>query len=425
MREEQNGIKRPINGICATIWNYLDNNPNTTSKDIKTLAESNGWNVSNAVTELYSWRKFHNMTGKNYISGGIDIKQPSTPKIPKEKIEVGPRQFGIGWFGSQQRFYDAIKSLVDTPKYIDITAGGSGVPYRLLAGKSVTSVITNDLSYYSYCCAKSVFEGYTRTDAEMIDLLEVIPTTGYLSNKPNGTVFGHFNDKVKAYIDGYCIKHAGNEFAMAALGKFLLAKCTFRGLAFSKTTASKEVVFDFTVQDIKNHILHTMVYFNNMVLGGGKAFNLNANDFVEQYNEFQDATVYSDPAWPWDPKQGDSQNNPYLLSSEIIPSILKQEDTSLRLPWNDRDVFSKEKTKGDFEVTKQKVIKDVTLWIDTVLSKGAKQFIINTQSTNYPNEEELGNILEKYQFTLTNRENLKGTGKVGFKESWFKITGYK
>lgn len=63
--QEQNGVKRPAaGGRCAAVWDYLDANPGTTAKQIREAAEGKGWNVNNAMCELYAWRKFNGITGR-------------------------------------------------------------------------------------------------------------------------------------------------------------------------------------------------------------------------------------------------------------------------------------------------------------------------------------------------------------------------
>lgn len=50
--------KRPkAGGKCAAVWDYLDANPTTTVKELRDAAAGQGWNVNNAVCELYAWRK--------------------------------------------------------------------------------------------------------------------------------------------------------------------------------------------------------------------------------------------------------------------------------------------------------------------------------------------------------------------------------
>lgn len=58
-RIEQNGVKRPKDGgLCAAVWAWLDANGNCMPKDLKPVAEANGWNLNNVQIELYQWRKF-------------------------------------------------------------------------------------------------------------------------------------------------------------------------------------------------------------------------------------------------------------------------------------------------------------------------------------------------------------------------------
>lgn len=58
-REERNGVKRPsAGGACAAVWDHLDANPMTTAKELREVAAAKGWNVNNAICELYAWRKF-------------------------------------------------------------------------------------------------------------------------------------------------------------------------------------------------------------------------------------------------------------------------------------------------------------------------------------------------------------------------------
>ncbi|HAS6048015.1 TPA: hypothetical protein I7138_08130 [Vibrio vulnificus] len=64
-REERNGVKRPASGgLCAAVWDYLDTHPNCTAKQVREAATVNGWNVNNAMCELYTWRKFMGISGR-------------------------------------------------------------------------------------------------------------------------------------------------------------------------------------------------------------------------------------------------------------------------------------------------------------------------------------------------------------------------
>src|SRR5690554_3268074 len=63
-RIEQNGVKRPGPGKCLEVWEWLDENGNCMPKDLRPVAEAKGWNANNAQIELYQWRKFNGIAGR-------------------------------------------------------------------------------------------------------------------------------------------------------------------------------------------------------------------------------------------------------------------------------------------------------------------------------------------------------------------------
>lgn len=65
--ETRNGVRRPIKGKCADVWNALDNmlpNDVPTIGNVRDLAKANSWNINNATIEFYAWRKFHGLNNK-------------------------------------------------------------------------------------------------------------------------------------------------------------------------------------------------------------------------------------------------------------------------------------------------------------------------------------------------------------------------
>lgn len=72
-RPQQNGVTRPsAGGKCRAVWDALDafvaSNATSvagiTSKQVKSLAEANGFNANNASIEFYQWRKYNGVTGR-------------------------------------------------------------------------------------------------------------------------------------------------------------------------------------------------------------------------------------------------------------------------------------------------------------------------------------------------------------------------
>ena len=69
-RPEQNGVKRPsAGGLCRAVWDacwahQAATATPPTAKEVKAIAETNGWNLNNASIEYYQWRKFNGITGR-------------------------------------------------------------------------------------------------------------------------------------------------------------------------------------------------------------------------------------------------------------------------------------------------------------------------------------------------------------------------
>lgn len=60
---ERTAPKRPrAGGKCAAIWDHLDANPDMQVRELREVAVARGWNVNNAVCELYAWRRYMAMT---------------------------------------------------------------------------------------------------------------------------------------------------------------------------------------------------------------------------------------------------------------------------------------------------------------------------------------------------------------------------
>lgn len=57
--EKRNGARKPVNGVCATLWAHFDTLEQATVAAARQFAEANKLNLSNATQEFYAWRKFH------------------------------------------------------------------------------------------------------------------------------------------------------------------------------------------------------------------------------------------------------------------------------------------------------------------------------------------------------------------------------
>lgn len=72
-REERNGVKRPsAGGACRAVWDLCDEllkdtGVIPTASIIKEAAVERGLNANNASIELYQWRKFHGIRGRQKV----------------------------------------------------------------------------------------------------------------------------------------------------------------------------------------------------------------------------------------------------------------------------------------------------------------------------------------------------------------------
>lgn len=296
---------------------------------------------------------------------------------------------GIGYFGAQGTHSKGIFQYIneDTSRYVDLTAGGNGIPFQICVTKKIP-VTTNDIGYHSYICAKTVLceEPLEMEDKDIIEkfltfdeykpgMIAKLNSYDWLS-----TSYRLMNLKPEciAYIDTIATKNKNTPIVLAALGKFLLGTLTFRGMVFSNKLANHVSQEDLEISDIRDIILKNIKYFTEkqkLIDPDIRKLNYcswnDTSSFVKEYN-FDNALVYMDPAWPWD---GSLANNPYFLSSVVIPTILLQSDnpevTKSLKPWG----FGQKET----------ILNDIKTWVENPLNKGAQQVIVNTQDTNYPN----------------------------------------
>ena len=65
-RETKNGVKRPSEGtICAQVWLYLDNNPETKAGELNQLSVDKDWDRTTLGCQFYAWRKFMGIKGRS------------------------------------------------------------------------------------------------------------------------------------------------------------------------------------------------------------------------------------------------------------------------------------------------------------------------------------------------------------------------
>lgn len=61
--EVQNGVRKPLNGVCADVWSWLADHSDAAAADVRAWAEKKGLNVGNALQERSAFRRFHGVKG--------------------------------------------------------------------------------------------------------------------------------------------------------------------------------------------------------------------------------------------------------------------------------------------------------------------------------------------------------------------------
>lgn len=62
--EVQNGVRKPIKGVCADVWSWLNDHRDAEAAAVRAWAEKKGLNVSNALQERSAFRRFHGITSE-------------------------------------------------------------------------------------------------------------------------------------------------------------------------------------------------------------------------------------------------------------------------------------------------------------------------------------------------------------------------
>jgi hypothetical protein len=318
------------------------------------------------------------------------------------------------YFGAQgynDRHYQCIHQLVTAgskmgphTRYVDLTAGACGIPYRLRLDVDMP-VSLNDFGFYSYCHAKTVFTGPSIV-WDMASLIHWLVTIS-----PAEGQFSSFNKWYRkdtaAFIDGLAIASKESPWMLASLGRTLMGN-SFRGFAFAKTSPTKVALqamppIDFAIAFARNAYYYYQKQLPNVRKIGNVVENVDAQRFVET-TSIEGAFVYMDPAWPW--KEGGE--SPYALSSDYVSSVLMQAKPQAVHFWN-----------RDEELIRH----DVMYWYTKALGRGARTVVVNTQSTNFPDPEAIDAWFPPWTQHLRVSEDSSLAKTKVFTEHFFVIEG--
>lgn len=274
---------------------------------------------------------------------------------------------------------DFLKSIRKTSAFIDITAGTGQFPYYLATEKGMTVGLIERCPYVGML----LYSIFTPGKIGKINW-DPDPKEGYLYEQVEvGKLSNTFTTRTAQAIDGFMHDNQDHPLALHCLARVVGRYFTFRNHNFCKIGPTKEATLTYKPDFILDAAYRIYLRMTDLRLKNGKHW-VTIGDSVEELEKFpakmiKGATVYADPAWPYSKKQGGT--NPYIFAYEDLSSIMLQEQLKLNGLW------TLDKPK--------RIYRDIERWIDTAFDRGAAQFILCSQDTNFPSEDELKAWLKK------------------------------
>ena len=265
--------------------------------------------------------------------------------------------------------------------YADATAGSNNQPFMVGSTLGVP-VLVNDASYYSHCIAQGLFGRRKPTNLKLFAQTLVdaaanrnpsgIFTTTYLPQ--SGTIptkVGAFVDALVDLVDTrFDQPHAC--FLKACIGVAIMTWCSFRSIQFSGKAG-------LTTRAFAAHTFSRAIANNHFMTPGETTYG-DLRKFIERA-PLKGASVNFDPAWPFALKRK-APTNPYHFYTRV-GDILRQKVQKPTLFWKD-------------PTESKPVAHEFAEWVDTCLSRGAKEVFAWNQDSNLPSEGYLIKVLAKH-----------------------------
>lgn len=329
------------------------------------------------VVVFMSLKEQHDIYVLNELKESLE--EHTSPMLPPLGLCMPLTPFS--YFGGQGRFYPFVKKMIiENIKnwngcWVDGTAGGLGMPIE--ACKDGYNLILNDYSFLTYCIASSLFCKHINIDINFFK-----KDNFYL--KKNNYLF-NFNESTIDYIYNYFLLKDDNRNLLnklAVLGIYLMKYYTFKGRYWDKYAASLEQSFSkflnnvLIVENEFNFVKNIITVCKKEV----KLYNNKVEDFLKIVNDYRgtQSFIYYDFAWPWKGKIGISNTevnvskcSEYSVPGSMISSILKNEYIPSYDFWTHLNTYQK---------------------VEEILDLSFQKFdyvLLNTQSTNYPDHENL------------------------------------
>lgn len=332
-----------------------------------------------------------------------------------------------GYFGTRgpEMFSKYFLSKVERHggAFIDITAGTGQFPYHLATEKGLSVGLVERCPYVGYLL-QAVFTERTldkprwsgRLEAEeVVDIAFGKKRIGYLAGlrTTDRKVYDAFGKQTAMTIDSVMACNQNNPLVLHCMARAIGRLFLYRGVNISRTTPKGGKTKDVGPLEVID--LAKRTYDRMMALRIENADHwVHVGDSTEVIRKIpkrviQDAIVYADPAWPYAKQFGSS--NPYKIAYEFLSSIMLQRQLTLNKVW---------------EIDKlDQIHSDVATWINVAFDRGASMFILCSQDTNFPSEQELKQwVKTRWHIAKHERsDDFSSFANRKYVTYWFYLTG--
>lgn len=319
-------------------------------------------------------------------------------------LTIPKSTYSIGYFGTQgrlalhtQNLARYVTGLPDGVIWVDPTMGGLAIPQGLRRTGYASKTVLNDRGFLSVCASRALLSGNPLPSLEQLyhDVDNVTPIVGFVSKS---TVYQDvFSTEVLAYMDGYVTQYINRPEMLLALGCVLTKRHTFRSIDFDKKL-TRSLGLDKSidpyptkkVQELQSELSGSVQPIDAMrpglkeylkkelkkiseswcPIGTGETHHLDVMEFSKVATG---DIMYCDFAWPW--RDGRPVKE-YSFPLKIASLLTQQEQTNTWY-WT-----------GDT------ILGGVNDFLANTLPR-FKFIIVNTQSSNFPNGEELRASVEQ------------------------------
>lgn len=332
-----------------------------------------------------------------------------------------------GYFGTRgpEMFSKYFLSKVERHggAFIDITAGTGQFPYHLATEKGLSVGLVERCPYVGYLL-QAIFTDIKLDrprwsgKLELNEKIEVAFGTkhiGYLAGlrTTDRKVYDAFSKPTAMMIDSVMACNQHNPLVLHCMARAIGRLFLYRGVNISRTTSKGGKTIDVGPLEVIDVAKRTYDRMMDLRIDSADHWVKvgDSTKVIETIPErvIKNSIVYADPAWPYAKQFGSS--NPYKIAYEFLSSIMVQKQLTLSKVWE--------------IASEARIYADVETWIDTAFRRGASMFILCSQDTNFPSEQELKQWVKKRWHIAKHErsDDFSSFANRKYVTYWFYLTG--